>query len=349
MTAVEGPAAFVIPFWNPGLPVRTRWVREALDSALSQTDPDVVVCIVVDDQSPDGADFALLRRLAAQDPRIHVVPADRDRGPGNSRNLGVRRAAALGCPFVCYLDSDDVTPPNRVAVVREELSEDPDCDIVYSGFSVVDEDGAARPVDELIDGIRNIMNELQTQPLQGYDIWIESAVERHILTIPSAMNVRTALALKVPFPDHVQAHEDTNTWLRYSASGAKVTFRSEIPSLYRVPTWTEGSSIRDRMGGMEAFNRLQAEVILPGVRQAVAMAIDRGVIDAAAGREIEVRYLLKSAARRLREGTPAISAELVEQAMSISPADCRSWLAHYALEPLRESHPLVMARAIAEQ
>jgi glycosyltransferase involved in cell wall biosynthesis len=33
--------------------VRTRWIREAIDSALAQTDPDVLVC-VVDDQADDG-------------------------------------------------------------------------------------------------------------------------------------------------------------------------------------------------------------------------------------------------------------------------------------------------------
>lgn len=64
MTVVAGPAAFVIPFWNPGQPVRTHWMREALESALSQTDPDVLLCIVVDDQSVDGGNFKLLEELA---------------------------------------------------------------------------------------------------------------------------------------------------------------------------------------------------------------------------------------------------------------------------------------------
>jgi hypothetical protein len=31
----------------------------------------------------------------------------------------------------------------------------------------------ARPRAQLIDSIRNIMKELETQPLQGYDIWMD--------------------------------------------------------------------------------------------------------------------------------------------------------------------------------
>jgi glycosyltransferase involved in cell wall biosynthesis len=345
MTAVAGPAAFVIPFWNPGQPVRTRWVREAIDSALAQTDPDVLVCVVVDDQSADGADMTSLRELAGADGRIVVVPADRDRGPGNSRNLGVRRAADLGCPFVCFLDSDDLAHPKRAAVVREELSADPDCSVVYAGFSVIDERGAPRRDEELVDGIGTIRNDIDSRPLQGYEVWIEAAVARSIITIPSSLNVRTALAARLPFPNHVQAHEDTHTWLRYSASGAKITYRAEIPSCYRIPTWVNGSNIRERMGGIEAFNRMQAQVILPAVREAIAMAVARGAMDPADGLEIEVRYLLNVAAMQLREGTSVVSAELVEQARGISANHCRFWLARYDLGRLSATHPDVMARA----
>lgn len=343
--AVTGPAGFVIAFYSDGHPQRLRWVREALDSVRRQTDPDVRAFIVVDDQSPTGDHYAEVLRWAAADATVYAVPADTDRGPGRSRNIGVEHAAAAGCPFVCFLDADDLAHPDRAAVVRRVLSEDPDCGAVYTRYVVIDEHGAPVPREALVEGIRLIMEDLETRPLEGYEVWIPLAEGRGNLNIPTAVSVRTELALAIPFPDHVQAHEDTHAWLRYSASGAKIAYRPEIPSSYRVPRNVEGSNIRQRMGGIEAFNRLQAQVILPGLREAIAMARRRGVVDAARGREIEVRYLLSVAATVLKDGTANVSAELVDQARQLSPDDCRRWLPSYDLTPLETSHRATMAAA----
>jgi Glycosyl transferase family 2 len=326
----SGPAAFVIPFWSDGAPHRLRYLREAIDSVRAQSDPDIVA-IVVDDCSESRTDVATLLGWAARDHRLVVRRCTDNRGPGRCRNVGVQLADDLGAPFVCFLDADDLAHPDRVRTVRAAQAADPDASIVYSGFQVVDEHGEPVPYDQLVGGIRTLAGEIAQRPLSGYDCWITLAVERDNLTIPSALNVATTLAAAVPFPATHRFHEDTHTWLRYSASGAKIVYSPGIPSRYRVPQPGKGSESRDRAGGTDAFNRLRAQTIGEGLAEAVAMGVQRGVVTTEQGLTIRTRYLLSVASMLRQEGSTEIALDLVAEARLLSPEDYRAHRHRYQL------------------
>lgn len=275
--------------------------------------------------------FQVTSELADLAERHQVRRCDDNRGPGRCRNAGVAVAVELGAPFVCFLDADDVAHPDRVRTVRTVLAGDPDAAVVYSGFSVVDEHGEPVPREQLVGGIRTLAEEVSRRPLAGHDCWITLAVERDNLTIPSALNVRTALAAAVPFPGAHRFHEDTHTWLRYSASGAKIVHHPGIPSRYRVPQPGKGSESRDRAGGAEAFNRLRARIVGEGLAEAVALAVRRGVVTPREGLTIRTRYLLSVASMLQREGSTGIARDLVEQARRLSPRDYRDH--HHRYQP----------------
>ncbi|MEU9835858.1 glycosyltransferase family A protein [Streptosporangium sp. NPDC048047] len=342
MSGPSGPAAFVIPFWSDGRPHRLGYLRQALDSVRAQTDPDVFA-VVVDDCSDSHEDRAELLRWERDDARLRVVLAPDNRGPGRCRNMGVRVAADAGADFVCFLDADDLTHPDRVRTVRDALAADAEADLVYSGFVVIDGDGDEVGRDRLISSVKIIMDDIEKRPLEGHDCWVSVAVERDNLTIPSALSARTALALEIPFPEHCRFFEDTHTWLRYSASGAKIAFAPAIPSRYRIPDEKEGSESRRRAGGIEAFNRMRVEVTEPGLAEAVDLAVRRGVIDPAEGLAIRTRYLLNVAGILLSEGTGGVARDLVDQARALSFADYLRYRDAYpvvaALDPLPPEQP----------
>jgi glycosyltransferase involved in cell wall biosynthesis len=309
----------VVPFYADGRPECLAYLDRATESVLVQTDPRLVM-FIVDDASPDPDAAAHLASTARRDSRVKILHSDRNRGPAHCRNLGIRAAVESGAPFVSYLDADDRAHPNRVEVVREILAGSPDIDIVYSSFVVVDEYGTVVPRERLIQGLRIILDDLVHRPLNGRDVWITLAVDRDTLTIPSALNVRTELAVAVPFPASARFHEDTHTWLRYSASGANVHFTNDIPSHYTVPMRAEGSRSRERAGGIDAFNRLRADVITEGLREAIQKGISRGVVSAEEGRDIVACYLLNVAGMIAVEGSAEVAAELVARARrEVSP------------------------------
>jgi glycosyltransferase involved in cell wall biosynthesis len=107
----------IIPTYN-----RAKLVREAVDSVLAQTYPNVEV-IVVDDGSTDDTQ-AQLRQYGN---RIRVI-AQSNAGPAAARNRGI--AAASG-DLISFLDSDDLWLPQKlerqVALLQKVDSSVPCC------------------------------------------------------------------------------------------------------------------------------------------------------------------------------------------------------------------------------
>lgn len=78
------------------------YVEECIKSILNQSFNDFEI-ICVDDYSPDRCG-EILRQLADEDSRIHIITNDVNKGAGISRNIGLQRA--LG-KYVLFLDADD--------------------------------------------------------------------------------------------------------------------------------------------------------------------------------------------------------------------------------------------------
>lgn len=314
-----GPAAFVIPFWSDGKSYRIKYLDQSLTSIFEQTDNNWKIYIT-DDASTSQSAKNYLSHLENSSKKIKIIYSDTNTGPGAARNKSIRQAYLDNCPFICFLDSDDIASKTRVAEVRKIFIKDPESSVVYSSFKVINEDNELVPYDNLIEGLKIILHDLTDNPLEGFDIWITLATEKDTLTIPSALNVRTSLAYTYPFPEFARFHEDTHTWLRYSASGAKIVYNPNIPSLYRVPQRSSGSESRDRAGGREAFNRLRSQIIMKGLEEAIELGWKRGIISGDQALEIKTRYLLNVAAMIKKEGTINVAQDLILQAQVISKA-----------------------------
>lgn len=99
------------------------YLRECLDSVLTQSYPDFEV-VAVDDRSPDGCG-AILDAYAARDERVRVLHLPENVGLGRARNAGLEQARG---DYVLFLDSDDFYTPGLLAAVADRLksAEDPD-------------------------------------------------------------------------------------------------------------------------------------------------------------------------------------------------------------------------------
>lgn len=94
-------ASVIIPVKN-----RTKTVRDAIGSVLSQQTTFPFNCIVVDNHSTDGT-TAMLEEAARRDPRvIHVIPQRHDLGIGGCWNTAVHDPRCGR--FAVQLDSDDL-------------------------------------------------------------------------------------------------------------------------------------------------------------------------------------------------------------------------------------------------
>lgn len=106
--------SIVIPTYN-----RAISVAAAVRSVLAQTEPDFE-CFIIDDGSTDGTPEIL---SCFKDPRLHVILNKDNRGQHKCRNQAIREAKS---DWICFLDSDDLFLPPRLAKLRQAISRRPD-------------------------------------------------------------------------------------------------------------------------------------------------------------------------------------------------------------------------------
>src|SRR6185369_9150749 len=128
---VSGRASVVIPCFNA-----SRYLREAIESALAQTHRDVEV-VVCDDGSRDDS-AAIAESFGSRVQCLRQANA----GPSAARNRAL--AAATG-EYVALLDADDRFHASKLERQIAVLAERPEVGAVYCGWRLVDEAGRALP------------------------------------------------------------------------------------------------------------------------------------------------------------------------------------------------------------
>jgi glycosyltransferase involved in cell wall biosynthesis len=142
---IKGLVSVVIPNYN-----YAHYLREAIDSVLSQTYPELEV-IVVDDGSSDNSPEV----LASYGERIKSV-FQKNQGVSAARNNGV--AASTG-EFIAFLDADDSWLPTKVEKQVAIFRSDPTIGLVHVAVNEVD--AAGNSLLERYEGLKgNIAGEL---------------------------------------------------------------------------------------------------------------------------------------------------------------------------------------------
>jgi glycosyltransferase involved in cell wall biosynthesis len=127
------------------MPVKSfheRFLLEAVESMLEQTDPDWRLLVIGEPSGLPGLRRVLTRAL--EDPRIELA-ANGGRKLAGAFNTGMRQA---GTPFVAILLGDDRWEPRAVEVLGRAIADSPEVDFFHSARRVVDDDG--RPVSAVL-------------------------------------------------------------------------------------------------------------------------------------------------------------------------------------------------------
>lgn len=117
-----------------------RYLREAIDSILSQTFEDYEF-IIIDDGSTDGTK-PILAEYAARDRRIVLTRNETNVGLTHSLNKGL--ALARG-QYVARMDADDISLPDRFARQVAFLDEHPAIGVAGTWFQLMDAQGQLVP------------------------------------------------------------------------------------------------------------------------------------------------------------------------------------------------------------
>lgn len=116
--------SLVVPTYKTDL----RYLREAVESVRAQVYPEWEL-IIVDDGSGQPQLSRAIVAHAAGDPRIRFKLNERNQGISGATNDGL---AMCSGEFVGFLDHDDTLTEDALLRVAQELSTDPELDVVYT-------------------------------------------------------------------------------------------------------------------------------------------------------------------------------------------------------------------------
>ena len=224
----EPPVSVVIPAYN-----QSRFLGEAIESALSQTLAGVEV-IVVDDGSTD--DTPRVAR-AFRDRIIYIRQSNQ--GLAGARNTGITAARA---GLIQLLDSDDALYPTAVERGWEAAASNPDAGVFTASWDETDAAGGVIGQVEAPAIARDAFHALFDPMLVGP---------------PCRYMVRRAELLRAGLFDRsLRACEDWDMWLRLAAAGvrfvavpeARVRYRNHPASMSKDPRlmWRSGLRVLDR-------------------------------------------------------------------------------------------------------
>jgi glycosyltransferase involved in cell wall biosynthesis len=197
----------IIPAYN-----QARYLNQAIESVLNQTDPDFELVVVDDGSTDDTAQIA----HTFSDKRLRYIYQE-NRGLSAARNAGIHHTSA---PFITFLDSDDVFLPEKISCLAEALQQHPEFGLVA---------GQAIPIDE--EGLR--IGKIFDKPIPKEPSLLLLGNPLHV----GSVMLRRECQEKVgDFDESLRSYEDWDMWLRLARNGCGFGWVPRPVSLYRFHT-----------------------------------------------------------------------------------------------------------------
>lgn len=115
-------------------------LKETIQSVLNQTYPYWELCLTLcDDESPELKN--VISQFANEDRRIHIVGLEKNRGISENTNSALEEVQGT---WISFLDHDDLLAPNALYAVAKHITDQPNCDLVYSDEDLLSSTGRFR-------------------------------------------------------------------------------------------------------------------------------------------------------------------------------------------------------------
>lgn len=320
-------AAFIMPVKIIGNELELRFFRAAVDSIKNQTDKDWVI-VMVDDRTDDQKVYDVIDEMKAElNDKLHVIYSDKNEGAGLTRNKGIRYANEIGAPFILFNDSDDISDPRRLELVRKAFSDDA-VNVVYTSFDVIDENDQIVPLKQINRSVREIIEGHSVDVVEGECAWIGIATKKNYTNLTSCTAVRTSLAVAEPFP-LLPVSEDAHTWLRYGAHPGKFVLLREIKGHYRIC-----SNVESRSRGINHdFYEKKFAADSAGFEEAVKRAKQYGTMGGMSEDDIRTGFYVRSALSMLHGNSEEYCKKALALAMNISKQKTMEYIDQLYCEP----------------
>lgn len=193
-----------------------RFLKEALDSALAQTYPNLEL-IVVDDSSTDNSP-TIISEYCSQFPQIRYISTGQNVGNTKAFNIGWRASEG---EFIIDFATDDVLLPDRVMKqVNHFLALDKSYGVVYSDAAYIDDQSRFL-----------YLHSQKYKPATDGNVFRE--VLKRYFICPPTMMLRREVLEQLNGYDEALAYEDFDFWVR-SARNWNYSYLPEVTTKRRL-------------------------------------------------------------------------------------------------------------------
>ena len=119
---------------------RTHYLKETLNSIVSQTYSNIEI-IVVDDGTPGDEN----EKLCSEYKNLSYIKIDNSGSPCKPRNIGINNAKGT---YIAFVDDDDLWLPNKIETQVKILDKNKDFGLVHSYCSTID--GKGKQLKEIV-------------------------------------------------------------------------------------------------------------------------------------------------------------------------------------------------------
>lgn len=210
----------MLPFYG-----RVDHFRAAVESVLSQTDPEWTLTIV-DDVYPDPAPRKWVETLA--DPRIRYLRNEMNLGP--SKNY-LKCVSLMTGDYSLLFGCDDVMLPTYVSRMKELLVQFSDASVIQPGVQVIDESGT--PYLPLVDRLKTHYRFRGSGSRQYFGEEIAVSLLRGNWTYFPSLLWKVELLRKYGFHQHLDVVQDFVMLLDIAAGGGSLVLDDRVVFQYR--------------------------------------------------------------------------------------------------------------------
>lgn len=246
----------IIPAYNI-----EKYIRESIDSALSQTYQNIEI-IIVDDGSIDGTKKVIEPYI--KNGKVKYIYQE-NKGLAGARNTGIKNSKG---DFIALLDSDDIFLPQKIERQVKVLEDNPNFGICYCDLlHFTDRLASSFEASRAGTNPREFFHHRYQYPSGNL---FKALLEKQFIN-PLTVVVRKSIFNKFGlFDERLRRSEDWELWLRFAYTGIGFYYLNEILAYYRIRNVGNLSSVDSepemKEKNLEIFlklkNRLTAEEIL---------------------------------------------------------------------------------------
>lgn len=207
----------VIPLYN-----KRDYIKETIESVLSQTYTDFEV-IIVNDSSTDDS-LAIAQSFDDGRIRIYTKP---NGGVSDTRNYGLKKANG---EYICFLDADDLWNNNYLKNLTSIISKYPNAGFICGAYTTF-----KNKVNNIIK--TTIFDEVPESYVAKIDFFKESVKRKRIISLTSSVCVRKIILENMDtwFAERVNNGEDADMWVRLAIE-TDVVYYNKPMMFYRSGT-----------------------------------------------------------------------------------------------------------------